>query len=606
VAFLLGAALLVPAPLLAASGGVPVSEAALQGRDDILYFLDFDDQAAAGEWYGTVAGYGWTAEPANVLSGAGALEIQQMQGTHQPSEIAPEIDETDVAYVRWYRKWEEGYDFTQHKMPGVYARAPGVGGGGAGIKPNGYDKYSCKLFVTFDAQPRFYTYNPDQAGEYGDELPNNIGERITLQAGRWYCFEMMIKANDAPAQDGELKMWIDGELVGHYTGMRFRDTNDLRINEFTHSAYVGGTWTSERDQKLWDDQIVVARDYIGPIGQPVGGSAAGGGSAGAGSGGKAPGAGGCGSAEGSSLTALIFLFAAFKWRRTCRSARVTGRRSAPRMGYPSRMTTWGLPVVGSIALALLAACGSGVSGAGAGDGGSSGGSGGGSAGGGGGTGTGSGGAGAVVTYGQTYEGGMFHRGPVEWAGSIPNACAPYSTPVQQAEGTLLAGLWGGIPEVASYCDACIHVVTAQGKSTVLRVVTYGDTSANSIDVSPEAYAILNSDEWPRDMTWQFAKCPDTGKVIYEFKEGVHDYWTAFWVRNARVPLTKIEVKSPHHPEFLSLSHEGDGSLVDYAGFGAGSFTIRLTAMDGQQITDAFDWPAAGLSSQVLTGHANFQ
>jgi hypothetical protein len=47
--------------------------------------------------------------------------------------------------------------------------------------------------------------------------------------------------------------------------MRFRDTPDLRINLFTHSAYVGGNWVSRQDQQLWDDQIVVATEYIGPM-----------------------------------------------------------------------------------------------------------------------------------------------------------------------------------------------------------------------------------------------------------------------------------------------------------------------------------------------------
>jgi len=151
-----------------------------------------------------------------------------------------------------------------------------------------------------------------------------------------------------------------------------------------------------------------------------------------------------------------------------------------------------LAVAGAAALAWCAACGSGGSAPGAG-------------GSGGGAGSDGGGSGAVVTHGQTYQGGMFHLGPVEWAGSIPNACAPspdpYPASVQQAEGALLAGLWGGIPDVASYCDACIRVVTAKGKTAVLSVVTYGDTTTNSIDVSPDAYAILNSGPFrasPRD------------------------------------------------------------------------------------------------------------
>lgn len=285
-----GIILALPADSSAGRRSVPVSEPGLQERHDILYVLDFDEQGATEAWYGDKDGYGWTDDPEHVFYGGGALEIQQIEGSHQPSEIHPEIEETDVAYVRWYRKWEEGYDWTQHKMPGVYARAPGVGGGGAGIPPNGMDKFSSKLFVTWDAEPRFYSYHPDQAGDYGDALPPNLGIDVELEADRWYCFEMMIKANDAPNHDGELKMWIDGELVGHYENMRFRDTNDLKINEFTYSAYVGGTWTSERDQKLWDDQIVVATNYIGPIDEGGGDTdTSGGDSGGTGGSGSGPG-----------------------------------------------------------------------------------------------------------------------------------------------------------------------------------------------------------------------------------------------------------------------------------------------------------------------------
>src|SRR5262245_12682610 len=121
-------------------------------------------------------------------------------------------------------------------------------------------------------------------------------------------------------------------------------------------------------------------------------------------------------------------------------------------------------------------------------------------------------------WGQKYEGGEFHLGPVDYAETQwHNACAPgtkYAPAVQEVEGTLLAGLWSGLPDVASYCDACIFVETAEGKSATLRVVTYGDTTANSIDVSPEAYAILDSGESPRTMTWQFTRCPDTGPMLY--------------------------------------------------------------------------------------------
>src|SRR5438552_2756072 len=78
-----------------------------------------------------------------------------------------------------------------------------------------------------------------------------------------------------------------------------------------------------------------------------------------------------------------------------------------------------------------------------------------------------------TTNGQKYEGGQFHLGPVDGEESQwHNACAPaakYAPAIRQMEGTLLAGLWNGIPNVAGYCDACIQVTTAKGKTALLRV-----------------------------------------------------------------------------------------------------------------------------------------
>jgi expansin (peptidoglycan-binding protein) len=224
--------------------------------------------------------------------------------------------------------------------------------------------------------------------------------------------------------------------------------------------------------------------------------------------------------------------------------------------------------------------------------------------------SGAGGSGPIVTYGSPYTGGEFNLGPVDYAETqFHNACAPgtkYAAAVQQVEGTLLAGLWDGIPNVAGYCDACIWVQTAKGKSALLRVVTYGQTSNDSIDTSPEAFQLLDSGEYPRDMTWQFAKCPDTGPMMYEFQTGANAWWTSLWVRNARVPLAKVEVQSPNHPSFVELQRGSDGTLTDNGGFGAGKFTLRATGVDGQVVTETFDWPSGGIAGAFLTGKGNFQ
>jgi expansin (peptidoglycan-binding protein) len=166
-------------------------------------------------------------------------------------------------------------------------------------------------------------------------------------------------------------------------------------------------------------------------------------------------------------------------------------------------------------------------------------------------------------------------------------------------------LWNGIPNVASYCDACIYVTTAMGKSALLRVVTYGDTTTNSIDTSTDAYQALSSGEYPRNMTWQFAECPDTGPITYEFQTGSNASWTSFWVRNARVPIASVEVQSANHTSYVTLTRGTDGTLTDASGFGQGPFNIRLTGIDGHQIVEMFAWPSTGIAGAMLTGAGNF-
>lgn len=199
-------------------------------------------------------------------------------------------------------------------------------------------------------------------------------------------------------------------------------------------------------------------------------------------------------------------------------------------------------------------------------------------------------------YGDIHE-GQFHLGPVDFAESDwPNACTPEGGYPQELwestglGGEYLAGVAGSLAQDGGICDSCIQISTGSGQSIVARVVTYGDTNApGDIDVSPSVYQAINpQDAFPRPMTWQLAKCPDSGTLRYEWQTGANVWWTSLWVRNQKVPLAKVEVQSSNHPAFIELRRASDGTLNDDSGFGEGSFTLRLTAVDGQVITDTFD------------------
>jgi expansin (peptidoglycan-binding protein) len=192
-------------------------------------------------------------------------------------------------------------------------------------------------------------------------------------------------------------------------------------------------------------------------------------------------------------------------------------------------------------------------------------------------------------YSEIFTGGEFHLGPVDWQESEwTNAFGPYPAKIQQIEGNYLAGLELSHNGGGEICDACIKIETEMGKSLILRVITTGYTTPNSIDVSPEAYAILNSGEYPRNMSWYITKCPDNGEnVYYQFKTGSNPWWVAFWTRNVALPISTVEVISDNHAEWYQLRRETDGSYVDNSGFASGEFTIRLTAIDGSVIEDTY-------------------
>lgn len=202
----------------------------------------------------------------------------------------------------------------------------------------------------------------------------------------------------------------------------------------------------------------------------------------------------------------------------------------------------------------------------------------------------------TTSTGQTFEDaheGVYHLGPVDFAETEwHNACAPgggrYRAELRASVGLFgeyLAGVSNQFSQNGGVCDACILIETAKGKSIVARVVTYGvEQAAGDIDVSPSVYQAIHEGEFPRSMTWHFARCPEAGGLQYEFQTEANPYWTSLWVRNPRVPLTKAEVKSQSDADFVALARAGDGTLTDAGGFGEGAFTLRLTGMDGQVIS----------------------
>ena len=95
--------------------------------------------------------------------------------------------------------------------------------------------------------------------------------RVIPALDKWQCWEFMLQANTAPDKaDGKQAMWLDGKLVGEFTGIHWRNDTGLKVNCFwmEHYGYDQGDPTKQYwkdSQAVWFDDVVVAREYIGPI-----------------------------------------------------------------------------------------------------------------------------------------------------------------------------------------------------------------------------------------------------------------------------------------------------------------------------------------------------
>lgn len=61
-------------------------------------------------------------------------------------------------------------------------------------------------------------------------MPNFLPER-----NRWYCHELMVRANTPGQSNGEVKCWIDGNLISDFPNLNMRSIDTLKIDE----AHIG-------------------------------------------------------------------------------------------------------------------------------------------------------------------------------------------------------------------------------------------------------------------------------------------------------------------------------------------------------------------------------
>lgn len=241
-----------------------------------------------------------SSEAGNFYSGTKALE---MSLPITAAEVSNACNKTlnptqDVMFIRAYTKFDPGYNVptSNHNGLRLSAQYPGPGGG---TPPDGTGWF---LFLVQnniqgagrpgESAPGFchiYAYWPKQRDLFGDHwFPDGYVVPYSNETGndgdwlaypdqypdfkvmpnflplrdKWYCYEMMVKANTPGKNDGEVKYWIDGQLVSDFPDLNMRSISTLKMD----TAHIGlHAKKSARVNKKWYDNVVIATEYIGPM-----------------------------------------------------------------------------------------------------------------------------------------------------------------------------------------------------------------------------------------------------------------------------------------------------------------------------------------------------
>jgi predicted amidohydrolase len=227
-------------------------------------------------------------------SGRWCVQMPMERGKNQGGDaIKWFMPGADAVYARFYVKFSPDYQYNHHFVwLGANQRTNKWSAfGKAGLKPNGtYYSTGMEPWFAWGKNPppgevNLYTYyldmEPDRKMDkyWGNGFfPPGPGkgtaagkDRVIPPLNQWQCWEFMIQANTAPDKaDGKQAMWVDGKLAGEFSGIRWRNDMDLKVNclWLEHYGYDEGDPTKQywkESQSVWFDDVVVARRYIGPM-----------------------------------------------------------------------------------------------------------------------------------------------------------------------------------------------------------------------------------------------------------------------------------------------------------------------------------------------------
>ncbi|HEY6726176.1 MAG TPA: expansin EXLX1 family cellulose-binding protein [Polyangiaceae bacterium] len=186
-----------------------------------------------------------------------------------------------------------------------------------------------------------------------------------------------------------------------------------------------------------------------------------------------------------------------------------------------------------------------------------------------------------------------------YAATGAGACMFDESPNDLMVAAINAPDWSG----SGWCGACARVDGPMGTITVRIVDLCPECQSGDLDLSPQAFEQIAPLAHGRvGIDWTFVSCDVSGSVQYRYKDGTNPWWTAVQVLNHALPIAALEW-SNDGSAFRAAERQDYNYFLDASGFGENPVTVRITAVDGQTLTDTLPGPQELL---VVEGDAQFE
>jgi len=262
------------------------ADAGLNTNANVIFADDFESGNLGAKWDETGNKNGNVLQFAVPDPAAGigkrCLRVEAHLGKDTGGGLTKWFEPADTIFIRFYTRFDSTCDYVHHFVTlrankGLRGADKWSGFGGAGLKPEGSERFSTAIEPwgnwgrwTPPGRWNFYSYwhemdkSPD--GKYwGNSFA--VTNAPLIPRDRWICVEFMLKHNTPNHPDGEHAFWIDGALQGHWQGINWRKTEQLKANALTLESYITDRWTKNPTNVVFFDNVVIARRYIGPVGK---------------------------------------------------------------------------------------------------------------------------------------------------------------------------------------------------------------------------------------------------------------------------------------------------------------------------------------------------